>query len=182
MKICNTCGESLSLDSFYKGKCSCKKCVLVSRQLRILNNPIKHSANLKRYNDTSREYKKKWRLTAYRSIHGRASHLLRSMTARSKTSGFPPPELTISEIETAIQGTCSRSGIPFVFEGPVSSKSHPFAPSPDRINTKIGYTRENVQWVCWIYNVMKSDFTQEDVSQFILGLIGVQHHDNYHPS
>lgn len=40
---------------------------------------------------------------------------------------------------------------------------NPFAPSIDRINNDLGYTKDNCQMVVWIYNCSKNVFTNEDL-------------------
>ena len=109
---------------------------------------------------------------AYASTtHGRSKILLRNMQHRSEKEKWCAPEFTIEEIVTAIDGqSCSKTGIPFDLETSFS-RTNPFTPSPDRIDSSLGYTKANVQWVCWMYNIMKSDFTPEAVEIFISSLL-----------
>lgn len=112
------------------------------------------------------------RLTAYTlSPRGKSRFLLGSMRKASKKRGFSLPEWTASEIEAVItDGKCAQTGIKFTFEkaaGERVGRSNPFAPSPDRIDPRIGYTKANVQWVCWMYNMMKTDASVEEVDAFI---------------
>jgi hypothetical protein len=48
-------------------------------------------------------------------------------------------------IEKLQAGRCERSGILFDYE-----PGSPWVPSPDRLNSTIGYTPTNCQMVCWI--------------------------------
>ena len=48
---------------------------------------------------------------------------------------------------------------------------NPFAPSPVRIDNSKGYTKENVQWVCWMYNQMRGQATDSDVDKFLAAII-----------
>lgn len=101
----------------------------------------------------------------------RAYNLLRKMKARSKVSGFAPPEWSKEEIlNILLYGKCARSGLKFSLDKYEKAKTNPFAPSPDRIDNTKGYTKENTQFVSWIYNVMKQDFPQEIVDTFIEAL------------
>lgn len=60
-------------------------------------------------------------------------------------------------------GVCSKTGIVLDLSG---GKRKPYTPSIDRINGIDGYTEQNTQLVCWIYNAAKSTFTHEDVVDF----------------
>ena len=42
--------------------------------------------------------------------------------------------------------------------------------SIDRIDSSKGYTKDNVQWVCYIYNAMKDEFSVKDVEIFLESL------------
>jgi hypothetical protein len=48
-----------------------------------------------------------------------------------------------------------------------------FAPSADRIDPGRGYTKDNVQIVCWQYNAAKHTFTDADVVRFARAVIDV---------
>lgn len=53
---------------------------------------------------------------------------------------------------------CKLSNLPISIENNTASL--------DRINSKLGYVEDNVQWVHKWINVMKLDFTQEEFIQF----------------
>jgi len=93
------------------------------------------------------------------------------MRYRSMKYGWSAPEFSVSEVELAISGSCTKTGIPFSLSHRGKGKQHPFSASPDRINSDIGYTKANVQWVCWMFNRMKGDSTEEDISLFVEGLV-----------
>jgi hypothetical protein len=69
--------------------------------------------------------------------------------------------------------TCERTGMPFIFtsaaasEGPYSS---PWAPTLDQIAPGGGYTEDNTQVVCIMYNTAKNVFTDRDVLAFASAL------------
>jgi hypothetical protein len=50
----------------------------------------------------------------------------------------------------------------------------PFGPTIDRIDSQIGYQFDNIQLVCYIYNVAKNRFTDADVLTFALALVDQQ--------
>lgn len=73
-------------------------------------------------------------------------------------------DLTADDIIARIErGSCEATGMPF----DTTRTRGPFCPSLDQIVPGAGYTCDNVQVVCLIYNQMKSDFTPSDVTRFI---------------
>ena len=56
-------------------------------------------------------------------------------------------------------GVCARTRLPFVLE----TGRNPFCPSIDRIDSALGYTEDNAQVVCHIYNLAKSNWDHETV-------------------
>ena len=58
--------------------------------------------------------------------------------------------------------TCAFSGKKFVFKNEYDAYHNPKAPSIDRINSKRGYYKDNVQVIWSCLNRMKSDLPQED--------------------
>lgn len=104
------------------------------------------------------------------------------MVTRSKKKGLPYPEWTVDEIKAAIQGSCSKTGIQFEFNQTDFSKS-PWTPVPDRIDSTKGYTHENVQWVCHMYNSLKQDYTEIEVEKFLKAIIKYRYtqNNNTHP-
>ena len=65
-------------------------------------------------------------------------------------------------------GKCAITGLSFSVGGLTGTGNrNPFNASPDRIDNTKGYEPANVQWVVFIYNLMKSNFKDEDVVLFI---------------
>ena len=60
-------------------------------------------------------------------------------------------------------GVCQKTGLPFVMD---KGSRSPFQPSVDRIDSSRGYTRDNCQIVCLIFNFAKNKFAEEDVYKF----------------
>lgn len=65
-------------------------------------------------------------------------------------------------------GVCEVTKLPLNLNG---GKRKPLTPSLDRINPNLGYTQDNVQLVCCMYNFAKSDFTYQDVLQMAEALV-----------
>lgn len=68
------------------------------------------------------------------------------------------------------KAVCEVTGIPLELAKPPGSRFHPWAPSVDRIDCKRGYTQDNCRVVCWIYNMAKSEWSDEIVTTFALAL------------
>lgn len=67
-------------------------------------------------------------------------------------------------------GFCEATGIPFDLSKP-NGERKPFSPSIDQIEPKGGYTKDNTQVVCWIYNAAKGTWGHEDVVKLARALI-----------
>jgi hypothetical protein len=67
-------------------------------------------------------------------------------------------------------GVCEVTGLPLELSKPPGSRFHPWAPSVDRIDSKKGYTQDNCRVVCWIYNMAKSEWSDEVVMTFAKAL------------
>jgi hypothetical protein len=101
--------------------------------------------------------------------------LYNSAMQRSKKRGTPF-DLTREWIQERLdRGVCEISGIPFFFNDVwFTGGRHlasPFIPSIDQIHPGEGYTKQNTQIVCFIYNTAKSVFKHEDVITLAKALI-----------
>lgn len=73
-------------------------------------------------------------------------------------------EITADDLESLIERQefqCAITGIRFDMKRYPDLRIPPYAPSVDRINHKIGYTRENIQIVCSAVNVARSNLPDE---------------------
>lgn len=62
---------------------------------------------------------------------------------------------------------CKMSGIAFEMSSGDGLKGRsPWSPSLDRIDSNKGYTQDNVQFVCLMYNLCKSTWAHNDVVAF----------------
>lgn len=160
MKTCKTCRETKNLSEFYKGvqyyQSECKKCSIIRSSEYRKKNP-----------DKKYGYTKNWRERNHNSWKVKSGQILENMVARSKKKGFHAPEFSRLEIEAIIMdGKCSKTGIKFEFDQSTFSKS-PWTPVPDRIDSSKGYSKDNVQWVCHMYNSMKQEYTESEVMTFM---------------
>lgn len=102
-----------------------------------------------------------------------AGDLLNRMRDRTSKKGYVEDvEWSKDEIYLRIlNGKCEATGLPFRLElSGVKGARNALGPSPDRLDNTKGYTKDNVQWVVFIYNAMKNNFPQVDVDTFIKAL------------
>jgi len=104
---------------------------------------------------------------------GKARNILEKMKYNSKKRGHEWSDLwwSLEKIEDIIvNGKCEQSGLPFQLRANTKEQKYnrnPFSPSPDRKDLTKGYEPSNVQWVLWIFNVMKNTFDDVDVDVFL---------------
>lgn len=94
-----------------------------------------------------------------------ARMLLGQAKQRSKRLGVPC-SLTEQDVEAMLESqVCAVTGIRLYFDRIDSSESlkNPWAPSLDRIERHLGYVAGNVRVVCWLFNHMRCDYSDEDV-------------------
>lgn len=114
-------------------------------------------------------------MTRYQQLNpkGKARNIIGKMKHNSKKRGHEWSDSwwTVEQIEDIIvNGRCAQSGLPFKLRANEDHEKHkrnPFAPSPDRKDLTKGYEPSNVQWVLWIFNVMKNTFDDVDVETFL---------------
>ena len=110
------------------------------------------------------------------SPRGKARNIISKMKTSSIKRGHEWSDTwwSIDMVQEIIEkGKCAKSGIPFKLKLNAESEKNsknPFGPSPDRIDNTKGYEPDNVQWVVWIFNVMKNTFKEEEVDLFINAL------------
>jgi len=185
MKPCNICKDIKEDTDFHTGRAKCKSCHNEERRTYYRDNEYKYRAYRLRTKDRSavwrrsnkdklQKYQKDWTSTP----DGKATQLLHAMVRNADNKGFDAPEWERDEIaDIILDGICDITGLPFQLTNN-NSPRNPFAPSPDRIDNTKGYTKENTQWVCYIYNAMKSDFIENDVNIFINALTTVEDEEN----
>lgn len=156
---CNTCNEIKKLKDFSYGKSTngfyyfqtrCSQCQYQRKKDQFANR-------LHRYKEIQRNKE-------LNTIEGRAMLLRNRCKQRAKKNSM---EFTLTKehvISILSEGKCSKTGILFDF---TNMDYNPYAPSIDRIDSSLGYTNENTQAVCLIYNFCKNKFTEEQVMNFL---------------
>lgn len=104
----------------------------------------------------------------------RAARLLIWIRSRAAKTGR---EFDLTQewlFERLERGECDVTGIALELSKPPGLRFHPWAPSVDRIDCKKGYTQDNCRIVCWIYNMAKSEWSDEIVTTFAKALAARQ--------
>lgn len=98
------------------------------------------------------------------TVGGRAVHLLSCAKKRAKDKGLEFTLTTEWLEEKLVNGYCEVTGISLDYmSGIKQGCGRAFGPSLDRKDPRQGYTPENTQLVCWIYNRSKGVGSHEEV-------------------
>lgn len=172
---CSRCGVTKPSTEYHRDKYKkrgfksvCRTCVLqyyvhVDKAKR--SEPLRAAAILKTARDSYYSHKDERDAAAgryYTVPAGRAKKLVTSARNRAKQYGYDF-DLSSSEIEDRLTvGVCEKSGIAFNLARPLNTFRNAFAPSLDRRNNEQGYTSDNVQVVCEMYNSGKGQHAELD--------------------
>ena len=195
---CWKCGTVLALGETWtegqkrSGIYCCRKCVSEkSRAWEKANRERVNARNREKYAEDVeaarlkraayyQANKDKWQAyhRGYASRHRadpalRAKRIATYARTRAKKLGVPFDLDVEFLIERFQVGACEVTGIPFVFSGGDggSKKVHPYSPSLDRIEPSKGYTKGNVRVVTYIYNIARSEYSDEQVLAFARALV-----------
>lgn len=72
--------------------------------------------------------------------------------------------------EKLASGICELSGLQIERVAPGAYRTHPFAPSLDRIEPGLGYVKSNVRLVCFAVNRARSDWGDEVLMKIAIAL------------
>lgn len=80
--------------------------------------------------------------------------------------------LTLKWVEKSLAtGICERTGHSFVCKIGCIDERNPWFPSIDRINSLLGYTKNNCQMVCLIYNLAKNRWTDATMLEMAKSIV-----------
>ena len=123
--------------------------------------------------ESDKAYRHNYEVMRRLTIEGRASQLLRRARHISKIKGWDYDLDAAWIIERMTR--CKRTDTPFVL---VADHRHPYAPSIDRIDGKLGYTKANCRVVAWIYNQARSNYSDSVLNDFALRVAKIQMEDD----
>ena len=115
----------------------------------------------------------------YRTAEGRAKNIYRNAQKRASVKGLEF-SIPFSYVVNALDvGICEVTGVPFSFDAPSENcRVHPWGPSLDRIDNQRGYVIDNVQIVCNIFNLAKSDFPEPVIYALAQALVTYKSREN----
>lgn len=157
---CVTCHEVKHAKHFSYGRCKSNDLYYIGfecNQCGYKRKMEKHGHKWDLYNSTQL-YKQK------HTIEGRAAYLWYGVKRRCAVAGTNCEITKEFIIKKLTAGVCEATGIKLDLD---DIQYKPYAPSLDRINSNAGYTEDNVQVVCMIYNFCKNKFTSDQVAQFL---------------
>lgn len=157
-RTCRTCLKNKSLKSF-----SAKQASNELYYIEYECNSCKYSRKKRVHKDMIDTYLKRQKEKENFTIEGRAMMLRNRCKMRAKKYNM---EFTLSkDCVVSLLSTlkCAKTGIDLIMD---DSVYNPYAPSIDRIDSNKGYTDDNIQFTCMIYNFCKNSFTEEQVEEF----------------
>ena len=109
----------------------------------------------------------------YCDLDKRFTQILRVARDRARRKGLPFDLDTKDILSRVRAGRCEATGLAFHLdfsnETEAQYSRNPFMPSLDRIDSRRGYTKDNVQVVCLGWNLMKASFDMDFLALFIRG-------------
>ena len=161
MKKCNCCGIEKVLEDFSKLRCSKDGYAYMC----LLCNRIK----TKQHRDKNRASYNANQQSVRRTEKGFIAQLLHGAKTRAKQKGFvyDLSEDFIQELLTRIDYKCQVTGQKMTLESKNHKQKNLQKVSLDRINSLAGYTKDNVQLVCWAVNLMKNSMDEVEFKFWI---------------
>lgn len=179
-KVCRKCGLEKTLDAFHNDKKrkdgkypNCKICTNAHARSRDKIPEIyeKRKARQKNKILNDPEYKSRANLRSikfYQSVEGRAATLFNN--AKKSPSGKSKEfSITVEYIlQQLLKGQCAVTGVKFEFDNAhqlfFGRKKNPYSPSIDRIDPRLGYTKQNTRIVIWWYNMAKGELSDVEMA------------------
>lgn len=153
---------------------ACKQCQIARRKARRQEYPEKvnaynrarHAEDPERANDYGRKYKKSATFAAW-YVRNRHREIWKKAKQRAAKCGR---EFTISveDVERLLLASseCPYTRVPYE----VAPGRNPWAPSLDRVDSKGGYTLDNVEITSLWWNLAKNSWSAEIVARAVAGL------------
>ena len=159
-KTCSKCKEIKLKNQFYKNKTKSdgytNECIICRKAYWAINGTKireKHRGSLK----------------------GKLKQLLCSAIHRARKHNLPY-ELNyewLCDVHERQGDKCALTHLPFTYITKGDRSQMPFSPSLDRINPKLGYTKENTRLVCTAINVALNQHGEDIFSQVAMAYLGI---------
>lgn len=161
-RVCWGCHEKISRDFFIKTDRYCISC----HQLREENKKESKRRGQRKYrknhpdkmkNKINKAYRRKY----YGSDPGQLiNYRLQACRKRAKDKGldFELDKKYMLQLYLKQEGKCALTGLLFEFNFNENFSKRPFSLSIDRINSKLGYTKNNVRFICSAVNSALSEY------------------------
>ena len=152
-KICKICGETKSVDNFYKSQrgLKCKVCTLnITREYK---RQKRKSSDFKK-SEGVKQKERRVRLWQNTLIHDSKHRLVENT-------------LTVDDINEMFE---KQNGLCFWFKMPLipsNYSKHPQQPSLDRLDRNKGYTKDNVVLTCYSANIGRNENNLETWKNFL---------------
>lgn len=163
LKICKVCKfekEDLEFPTGSNRCFVCKKEIIKAQKLKCYYKN-KYIGKLKPINDKSREQRRRsYHKNKYKHEYIYIEQLFTKIKSRAKrlNRDFNLTKEFLKDLYQKQNGICSVTGMLFSDEKYNDCKRKPFSPSLDRINSKLGYTQDNVRFVCSMVNSAIGEF------------------------
>lgn len=182
MKTCTQCSEIKSFDNFYicgKNKLGEPRYTPKCRSCMSLNHKIKHPRKDKPKKEkeiaTPAVCSNRKKIKGYRELY--PNHLVDRARSMFKSANRRKDKGTEFDIDLPFilakldKGICEVTGIAFNYDKPSGESTNKFAPSIDRIDSSVGYIKNNVRVVVWWYNLMKNDSTDNELLEICQAVV-----------
>ena len=142
----------------------CKECTKIYGKNYRQNNKNKLAKLNHDWRQNNKEHYKEHQYDYYSTIKGRIQNLLKGARKRAKLKSmqYDLDIIWLTKMFEIQNNKCLLTGldfnIPTIRNG---SKAHPLAPSLDRIDSSIGYTRANTRLVCVAINYGMNEFGED---------------------
>jgi hypothetical protein len=103
----------------------------------------------------------------YATVKGRASELVKSSKWRARRAGVPHDLTRAWAVAQMVPGVCAVTGARLDFARGSRGRANPFAPSLDRVIPSRGYVQGNCRIVAYIYNIMRLDWGDGVLEEFV---------------
>ena len=161
-RTCWGCHKMLSRNNFVGADRYCILCHSL-RDENIKESKRKSSTKYRKEhpdrikNKVNKAYRRKYYSSNPNQI---LNYRLQSCRKRAKDKGldFELKIESLMHLYSKQNGKCALTGLLFEFDFNDNFSKRPFSPSVDRINSKLGYTKDNVRLVCSAVNSALSEY------------------------